>query len=151
MYIQTIYGEEEVVKHYCKKCKQYKPIFEFNLRDRASAGMRPLNSCKQCDEEAAKQLSALKKIFPKPESDYVCPICLRGADDLGYSSAFVLDHDHKTGEARGWICHDCNNALARIHDDLGAAKRMVEYLEVDNREIYLGVLATLGENEKEQK
>ena len=128
MMISTVFGEEEVVTHYCKKCKTTKPIFDFTLRDRASNGMQPYNSCKECDKEAKNQLAALKKITPKPESDHVCPLCLRGEGALGYTSAFVLEHDHETGEFRGWVCHDCNTAIARIHDDAETAARMSEYL-----------------------
>lgn len=129
MKVLTVFGEEEVVTHYCKKCKQHKPIFDFVHRDRASNGMKPINSCKECDDEAAEQLKALKKITPKPPADHVCPLCLRGADELGYTSAFVLEHDHQTGEFRGWVCHDCNTAMSRIQDNPDTARRMANYLE----------------------
>lgn len=127
--VTTVYGEEVVATHYCKKCKKDKPIFDFVHRDRASNGMKPINSCKECDEAAAEQLKALKKITPKPPSDHVCPLCLRGADELGYTSPFVLEHDHETGEFRGWVCHDCNTALSRVRDEVETLKRMIDYLE----------------------
>ena len=128
MKISTVYGEEETITHYCKKCKNTKPITDFTLRDRASNGMQPYNSCKECDKEANKQLVALKKTIPKPESDHICPLCLRGKAELGYTSAFVLEHSHESGEFRGWVCHDCNTAIARIHDNPETARRMSEYL-----------------------
>jgi hypothetical protein len=129
MMISTVFGEEEVVTHYCKKCKTTKPIFDFTLRDRASNGMQPYNSCKECDKKSNDQLNLLKKYTPKPESDHTCPLCLRGKDELGYTSAFVLEHDHITGKFRGWVCHDCNTAIARIHDNPETAKRMSDYLK----------------------
>jgi len=131
--ISTLFGEEEVVTHYCKKCKTWKPIFEFTLRDRASNGMRPYNSCKSCDDLPKHQMKNLKKCIPKPESDHVCPICLRGKEELtGYTSSFVLEHDHITGEFRGWVCHDCNTAISRIRDDADTAVRMSAYLRKSN-------------------
>jgi len=126
--ISTVYGEEETITHYCKKCKTTKPITDFTLRDRASNGMQPYNSCKECDKTANKQLVALKKTIPKPESDHICPLCLRGKAELGYTSAFVLEHSHESGEFRGWVCHDCNTAIARIHDNPETARRMSDYL-----------------------
>lgn len=133
----TLFGEEPDL-HYCKKCETNKPVNEFTHRDRASNGLKPINSCKECDKKASKQLNIAKKNTNKPPSDHICPLCLRGKENLGYTSAFVLDHNHTSGEARGWICHDCNTALARIRDDANTARRMVEYIESDNRGRYLG-------------
>ena len=129
MKIQTIYGSEETATHYCKKCDTHKPVSEFVHRDRASNGLKPINSCKECDEKPKKQLALLKKYTPKPDSDHVCPLCLRGADVLGYTSPFVLEHNHITGEFRGWVCHDCNTAMSRVRDDPDTLRRMAEYLE----------------------
>ena len=130
--ILTVYGEEETLTHYCKKCKTDKPIFNFVHRDRASRGMQPYNSCKECDSEPRKQLARLKKTITKPDSDHKCPICLRAEDELGYTSAFVLEHDHSTGEFRGWVCHDCNTAISRLNDNPEAALRLSEYLRKSN-------------------
>lgn len=135
--ISTLFGEE-IPTHYCKKCNSHKSIHEFVHRDRASNGLVPINSCKECDRKAADQLKKAKKSTPKPPSDHICPLCLRGKEQLGYTSPFVLDHNHITGEARGWICHDCNTALARIHDDADTARRMSEYIEREDRGVYLG-------------
>lgn len=144
----TLFGEEPEL-HYCKKCETYKPLFDFVHRDRASNGLKPINSCKECDGKAADQLKKAKKYTNKPPSDHICPLCLRGKENLGYTSAFVLDHDHITGEARGWICHDCNTALSRIRDDADTARRIVEYLESNDRGRYLGSVSmvdVLGKN-----
>lgn len=135
--ISTIYGEEETVTHYCKKCKTIKPIFDFETRVRGKCGEKPLNQCKTCRKKEAAQLAYLKKYNNSPNTDYVCPLCLRGKENLGYTSAFVLDHDHTSGEARGWICHDCNNALDRMGDNANTARRMVEYLENTDRSPWL--------------
>lgn len=50
-----------------------------------------------------------------------CPICLRNV-------ALVWDHDHATGETRGWICNCCNRALGQLGDTFQAVLRAAEYL-----------------------
>ena len=133
---------EEILLHYCKSCKENKPAEEFSKRHRGSkVGYRPLNQCKQCRSKPYTQLSSLKKVHKKPDEQYKCPLCKRKKEDVGYNGAFVLDHNHKTGQARGWICHDCNNALARIRENPIILKEMIEYLETKNREKYFPVEA----------
>ena len=44
------------------------------------------------------------------------------------SRSLDVDHDHKTGQLRGLLCHMCNRALAYLRNDNGAARRASEYL-----------------------
>jgi hypothetical protein len=133
---------EGILLHYCKSCKQQKPVEEFSKRHRGSeVGYRPLNQCKQCRSKPSTQLFNLKKIYKKPDEQYTCPLCERKKEDVGYNGAFVLDHDHKTGKARGWICHDCNNALARIRENPNILQKMIKYLKMKNREKYFPIEA----------
>ena len=41
-----------------------------------------------------------------------------------------MDHDHKTGRFRGWICPACNLGLGKFADDPRLLKRAIDYLEV---------------------
>jgi hypothetical protein len=52
-----------------------------------------------------------------------CELC--GA----YTDPLHLDHDHKTGRVRGWLCLLCNTALGRFKDDPALLRRAAEYLE----------------------
>lgn len=59
---------------------------------------------------------------PMPDA---CELCeaLRG------EAALCFDHDHETGEFRGWLCTRCNTALGKLGDTLESLKRAVAYLE----------------------
>ena len=44
-------------------------------------------------------------------------------------SAMTWDHDHKTGEFRGWICHRCNLTLGKAGDSPALLRALAAYLE----------------------
>src|SRR5687768_10582964 len=48
----------------------------------------------------------------------------------GQEGPVFVDHDHKTGQFRGWLCHDCNAALGRVHDSLERLEMLKGYLEM---------------------
>jgi hypothetical protein len=39
-----------------------------------------------------------------------------------------LDHNHKTGNFRGIICHWCNKALGHVDDSIKKLKSLIKYL-----------------------
>ena len=41
----------------------------------------------------------------------------------------VWDHDHSTGEFRGWICFRCNMVIGLIKDNSRIARKVLRYLE----------------------
>ena len=41
----------------------------------------------------------------------------------------ACDHDHQTGEYRGWLCKNCNTGLGLLGDDAEGLRRMLAYLE----------------------
>lgn len=54
--------------------------------------------------------------------DEVCEIC-------GGSTRMAYDHNHKTGEFRGWLCMKCNTALGLVGDKVETLEKMIEYLK----------------------
>lgn len=55
----------------------------------------------------------------------VCAICRRAT---GKTRNLSVDHDHKTGKARGLLCRPCNDLLGHLRDDWQAAQRIADYL-----------------------
>ncbi len=41
----------------------------------------------------------------------------------------VLDHDHETGEVRGFICAQCNTALGMVGDSPERLRSLAEYID----------------------
>lgn len=58
---------------------------------------------------------------PKPE---VCECC----GSKGKSKTIHWDHDHKTGEFRGWICNGCNASLGHLKDSIDRIRKLEKYL-----------------------
>ena len=54
-----------------------------------------------------------------------CQICHRGKHIVG---KLCLDHDHKTGEFRGWLCDLCNRGLGYFYDNPSHLRRAAAYL-----------------------
>ena len=40
----------------------------------------------------------------------------------------VIDHDHKTGELRGLLCHQCNVGIGNFKDDINRLMNAILYL-----------------------
>lgn len=40
----------------------------------------------------------------------------------------ALDHDHETGEFRGWLCVRCNTGIGALGDDIAGLLNGIEYL-----------------------
>ena len=129
----------------CIKCGQDKPIDKYNYRTYGVNGdpIERRNDCNDCRYKETKQRAILKKQFEHiyPNETYACPICQRTEQELWTrknnqyyakgtkKSPWVLDHDHETGEFRGYICDYCNVGLSRFKDDVNILYRAIDYLK----------------------
>jgi len=55
-----------------------------------------------------------------------CDACHRNFTE--YSLRKHFDHNHKTGAARGCLCHECNVALGCLKDDPSRCQDLIAYL-----------------------
>jgi len=115
----------------CNKCLQELDESKFGFHS-ASNYLRP--ECRKCNNKLAKERRDLHKKYGKPPTNHTCPICFRKEDGvLGLGGKklgpWVLDHDHKTKEFRGWLCHPCNRGLGGFNDDVRKLDRAKTYLK----------------------
>ena len=125
----------------CLRCGEEKSLSSFGITHHRSDGTsKERNICRKCNKIGADIVKNLKNTIPHPNEDYQCPICLRTKQDLksDYSTenayqkvaiSWILDHDHDSGEFRGWLCNRCNSAIGWLEDDINYVRRALNYLE----------------------
>ena len=107
----------------CSKCGIEKPLTDFRRDDhgrgsKANVYYRP--ECKECEIKLRLQLAQAKKnATPQPLR---CECC-------GKEAKLVVDHDHHTGEFRGWLCQRCNKGMGMLGDDIYGLKQAIKYLK----------------------
>ena len=125
----------------CNRCfilKEDYVDFEPNQNDKQGRSTtRP--TCKDCRVNIdgvnmpASEKARMERIRPKPYQLFTCPIC--GKVSIPFVTAnLVIDHNHKTGKARGYLCDSCNTGLGRFKDDIATIEKAVEYLKQKERE-----------------
>ena len=146
MIVNTLYGLEEIADtKMCYSCKEIKHLDDFAHRGHRKDGTRETkNICKPCNKKQVKILNDQKKYFLKPDVDYKCPICNLTEQEIkdrgafqGFTSAtsktvWVLDHDHKTGKGRAYICDYCNIMIGRSLDKPEVLESGAAYLRKHN-------------------
>lgn len=103
----------------CTKCGYLKEVKEYHKNKKTQDGYS--YHCKSCrKEESLKQYNLTLETYDAllNKQGGVCAICSTD-DPRGQSKAgrFYVDHNHKTGEVRGLLCHDCNTALGLFKDN----------------------------------
>jgi len=89
----------------CKLCGEEKPLEQFPKHSARKDGLD--NRCKPC---MAKYKAHLFQLHQRaPEKPDVCPFCK--VNPGNGKKGWHLDHDHLTGEIRGWLCAVCNHNI----------------------------------------
>ncbi len=138
---------------YCTKGKHWVPFSEFSLNRRAKDGLTVW--CKKCasihtrkvrtpEVRRKYQLRASYNISQKKyekmllEQNGVCYICKQleiAKSSTGIIKPLAIDHNHKTGELRMLLCHNCNQILGFVEINIDRLEDFLEYLEeMRNRE-----------------
>ena len=65
---------------------------------------------------------------PSRPVDGRCQSCGRTPRHARFGETLCLDHDHRTGKFRGWICDQCNRGIGLLGDLPGGVMGAHEYL-----------------------
>lgn len=121
-------------KKICNVCHKLKKTTEFAKNQNAKNNRsvrRP--SCKDCrvkmEGVGVSRADKLKWLKKKPVNEpFECPICSKRTI-AGITSKVVLEHDHRSGEVRGWVCDSCNTGIGRFKDDKELLKRAIKFIK----------------------
>jgi len=117
----------------CDRCFRYLKTDDFENNRHKKGGMitkRP--SCRTCRKvKNGKSISAEDKRAwaakrPQNGTVFVCPICKK-ISIVGITQ-IDLDHCHKTGRVRGYVCGSCNTGLGRFDDDPRIIQHAIDWL-----------------------
>lgn len=67
-----------------------------------------------------------------PLPDHPMPTHCECCKQLPGKRALALDHDHKTGAFRGWLCGRCNAGIGLLGDSLDGILAAVQYFQSIN-------------------
>jgi hypothetical protein len=133
---------------FCRWCNENKTSDHFYMKN----GKRNLNKCKSCIRQYYKEYSktdgyliAQRKYNYKRRGyditmpqynkllsihDGKCDICgaIETRSSLKRKFQLSLDHDHKTGTLRGFLCNKCNLLLGFAQDDINVLQNAILYL-----------------------
>lgn len=105
----------------CRSCQKEKPLEAFPLHKNNATGLD--TRCKKCKNKIQKLVKQLRLDYEHLKTE-VCDCCGKA-----HVKSLVLDHDHNTGEFRGWLCEPCNLALGHLGDDVQGAENALAYLK----------------------
>lgn len=119
-------------QQHTKKCNKCNEILDRSNFSPSGGGTYLRPECRKCNYKLAKERKELKEKYGSAPVGYICPICLRGEDELigtgGNAGTWTLDHNHKTKEFRGFLCHSCNRGVGAFKDDINMMMRAIQYL-----------------------
>lgn len=140
----------------CTSCKQYKPFTSYHKWKDGRYGLAL--ACKSCANQKsrnnhAKRMAESEEYRLKKKASYVksrfglslqeynerlatqnnqCAICKTSKPKGGWA----LDHDHKTGSIRKFLCNICNRGLGYFNDNpehlMQAANYLIEHSKEGN-------------------
>lgn len=123
---------------YSDWCKECKKVHQREWRSRNVEKSRGYN--RKYQRLHPERTSAAKRKFkygitPEQfqqkliEQHSSCAIC--GGNNKG--RPLSVDHNHKTGQVRGLLCHACNYGIGALHEDRARFLKAMEYLDYWNK------------------
>jgi hypothetical protein len=113
---------------WCPACRRAVPHGDYVRSSRTASGFG--SRCKACHNATNKAtyrqrrygLTDAELHALRVQQDDRCAIC-------GEAGPEHLDHDHRTGLVRQWLCQRCNHGLGLFRDDPAALRAAAGYVE----------------------
>ena len=119
----------------CRNCQQRKSIFEFEKNQKSIAGkISRRGECRECRKWKRPISAKARREYEKTHSQppmgkpFHCPVCEKTIIRQ-FQNDVVLDHSHKTGEIRGWVCRQCNSSIGMLNEDVNILQRAIKWLQ----------------------
>ena len=107
---------------YCKKCNKDLPVSCFDKWKTGSNKYQPY--CRECNRVRIKEHMRLKRGLINAAG----PL-LESCEGCGANVKLSMDHNHKSGKFRGWLCTRCNLALGTLQDNPETLHKLFKYLQ----------------------
>lgn len=132
-------GEAPAGHKWCNDCQAFKPLDEFGVDRRRASGRTTY--CKPChnkrSDESRQRLYGggreyhLRERYGIGQVHVDRILAMQGGKCAGCGKPDPehVDHDHATGEVRGLLCFNCNQALGNVRDDARILENLIEYLQ----------------------
>ena len=103
----------------CIRCNIEKSISSFQTDKRGTR-----NVCISCRKHhnGLAQKGRKKWLSEGKEIPSRCQLC-------GKKTKVVWDHDHNTEKFRGWLCHQCNQGIGFLGDNISGLENAIRYLK----------------------
>ena len=124
---------------HCSRCGDFKTADNYVLEGdvRAFKGVAMRSVCRPCDEFRKWKATLPKRYgitfeqyeLMLAEQNGECAVC--GTDNAGSSRTsgrLFVDHCHTSGKVRGLLCHNCNQGIGHLQDDIDRLRSAIEYL-----------------------
>lgn len=121
---------QEAKPRECKRCKRILPIEAFE-RNRPNVWRSECKECRAYKKPIPKRLKReyeAKHPRPKVGDNFYCRVC-ENTFTIQNTRDVNLDHDHKTGRIRGYICNRCNTGLGNFDDNIAILERAIEWIK----------------------
>ena len=131
-------GDEHPQK-ICNVCFVLKDTDEFSVNQRNARRRVRRPCCKQCRLDIDRRnmtkraREEARENMPPRGTLWRCSIC-RKWSIVGITAKVVIDHDHREGRARGYLCDSCNTGLGRFKNGEDFLQNAISYLrQADDR------------------
>ena len=122
----------------CRPCYREASRDGYHFRggkERAAAYYTEVSKNRDAESKAARQRVRWRRYRYGPHvpslldaQQNLCAICETDFSTLPQKHRHV-DHCHKTGLVRGWLCHGCNLGIGNLKDDPKLLRKAAEYLQ----------------------